>query len=246
MTPKIFLSHAAADAALAEFVEQTITGLETNATVFRTTRPDQLPSGESWFRTIEENLRSSSAYLVLLTATSKERPWILFETGAAWYSDRPLVPVLAGIRREQLDEPLRLLQLLDLERPEDVPVVFSRLGIPAPDAGVFANAVHALASALRSGRKAKPEWDEVTIGGNRYVWGGPTHLLPDGQGLPARQEVIEILNKDGLTFRSDFADDPDGVEASQGFVPLYYVDRWDAKHLLYTEHGQVLYVKVPE
>ena len=242
-SPNIFLSHSGHDAPLAEFLESTIRAQAPAARVFRTSRPDQLPSGESWFRSIEDNLRSASAYLVLITSNSETRPWILFETGAAWFSKKPLVPVVAGISKESLDEPLRLLQLLDLEVEAEADVAFRRLAIPPPELKSFANAARTIASALKSSARAKPEWDEVMFEGNRYVWGGPVHTLPLGTDGVSPDGLLDALRKSGLMLVSGAKDDPDGARARKGFSPLFLVDKWSARHWLYTKDGQLLYAK---
>ncbi len=208
-----------------------------SAEVFRTSRPDQLPSGESWFRSIEDNLRSASAYLVLITSNSEARPWILFETGAAWYSQKTLVPVVVGIRKESLDEPLRLLQLLDFEVEDEADVAFRRLEIPPPALKTFVDAVRTIASALKSNQKAKPEWDEIMFEGDRYVWGGPVHLLSLGPDRASPTGLLDALRKSGLTLVSGLKDDPGGAKASRGYNPLFLVDRWEGRHWLYTRRS---------
>ena len=52
----IFISHAAADRRLAEFIETAVRGGVEGADVFRTTRVDQIPSGEAWLEVVERAL----------------------------------------------------------------------------------------------------------------------------------------------------------------------------------------------
>ena len=92
--------------------------------VFRTTRLGQIPAGKEWLAVIQQNIRDADAYLVLLTPWSMSRPWINFETGAAWFSERKLVPVVAGdLAKDVVVEPLRSLQLLSLEDPAEATIL---------------------------------------------------------------------------------------------------------------------------
>lgn len=180
---------------------------------------------------------------MLITPNSAHRAWILFETGAAWYSQKTLVPALVGMEKEALDEPMRLLQVLALDAADEAGVVFGRLGVQAPELKTFVNAVRTIASTLPSSAKARPEWQEATFDGERYVWGGPVHQLPLGAGKVAPLGVYDFLKSKGLALRSGFIDDPDGAEASQGYHPLFLVDKWDSRHWLWTKDRQVLYAK---
>lgn len=94
--PVVFLGHAAADAALAEYLEAAITASVPDCDVFRTTRIGQIPSGIPWFQHVTSRLAGASRYVVLLTPISQTRPWVSFETGAAWMTGRTLVPALGG------------------------------------------------------------------------------------------------------------------------------------------------------
>jgi len=238
---KIFISHAAADAPLAKYLEETLINLDQTVTVFRTSRPAQLTAGVSWFREIEDNLRAATAYLVVLTPNSVDRPWILFETGAAWFSNRTLVPAVAGLERSTIKEPLRLLQLLSIENPAEAKVVFERFNLVHPDIHGFCSAVRAIVEALPT-PEGTPHWDEVILNGRRYVWGGPLHTLADGSGTPLSDSVNKGLTEAGLKLRAAPINDPDGSQASKGYIPIYWVDDYGAKHRLWTAQ-QVLYVK---
>jgi hypothetical protein len=113
---ELFLSHCATDIELAEYLEQSLRDAIPGIEVFRTTRPGGIPSGQDWFKIITEHLRVADCFLVLLTEASVQRPWISFETGAAWFSERPLVPLLApGVVSSQVPEPIRLLQHIPLD-----------------------------------------------------------------------------------------------------------------------------------
>src|SRR5689334_8438821 len=126
--PTIFLSHAAADAALAAFVEEQILRLVPASIVFRTSRTGQIMPGEEWFKVITTHLRESDEYLILLTPNSIARPWMWFEAGAGWMSGRRVLPVTAALPVSDVPEPLKFFQVYSLEEPKEASKVFEVLG----------------------------------------------------------------------------------------------------------------------
>lgn len=55
-----------------------------------------LQPGELWLEKIREALESCTVLVSLLSVRSIRRPWIGFETGAAWIQRRPIIPVCIG------------------------------------------------------------------------------------------------------------------------------------------------------
>jgi len=96
MTHRIFISHATIDAPIATQVAEIIRRCDPAAHVFVASRPGDIAAGQEWPGAIQAELRAATAYVVILTPSSVSRPWVWFETGAAWMSDKLLVPVLAG------------------------------------------------------------------------------------------------------------------------------------------------------
>ena len=65
--PRIFLSDATADRAIAAYVEEHLRAIIANADVYRTSRTGQLTAGVGWFAEIESNLRRATTFIVLVT-----------------------------------------------------------------------------------------------------------------------------------------------------------------------------------
>lgn len=76
----VFVSHATADKWLAKMICQEIE--RTGATTFRDDR--DIDGGDDIPDEIRRHLIHSDELLVLLTPESVDRPWVLFEVGAAW------------------------------------------------------------------------------------------------------------------------------------------------------------------
>jgi hypothetical protein len=113
---KIFASHIAdeqADIAGAkEFLEKTF---RDSVEIFAASSWDSIRPGDDWFASIEHAISSSDVMLVFLSTESVNRPWILFETGAAWFSKKKVIPVCyKGMIPSALPDPLRRLQAVDI------------------------------------------------------------------------------------------------------------------------------------
>lgn len=155
---RVFLSHAAADAPLAEYLSEVIRTSVGNVEVFVASSPGQVETGEEWLTRIKQELRDSDTYLVLLTPTSIERLWIWFETGAAWMSERRLVPVVArGLEKNKIPPPLGAHQALSLDDERDVRQLFRDLRLAVSDVKRFCAAVAALTDSTASARTYGPD-----------------------------------------------------------------------------------------
>lgn len=138
----VFFSHAADDAPVAEYVASVLRTSVGGLELFVASSPGAIPTGEEWLAAIKRNLKAADTYLILLTPRSIERLWIWFETGAAWMSDRRLLPVTAlGLEKRDVPLPLGAHQVLSLENVADVQQLFRDLRIAVADAEKFARAI---------------------------------------------------------------------------------------------------------
>jgi len=238
----LFLSHAAVDAPLAARIEAALTA-ELSVSVFRTSRPDQLPPGETWFGHIERHIRDADGSIVLLTPNSVDRPWILFEAGAAWFADRPLIPlVAAGLAKAAVPEPLRLLQLVDLEDQAALAAALQRIGLSSAQSMSLAADAAIIGRTLAAAALAAEGWAQIVHANRRFAWDGPLNRLPLGDGRDQPDKLPDALRSVALRVTRGFAGDV-GNEVSKGYRILYEIDRWQTKHYVYGEDAQILLVR---
>lgn len=192
---KLFLSHAGADRQVAEYLRSRITASVPGIDVFLASRPGQIPVGADWLATIKEELASSDAYLVLLTPASAGRPWVQFETGAAWMSDRLLVTVIAGaLEKRDVPMPLSSFQLLCLCVQDEAEEVFKALGGKLDDSEGFVSRMRELMVTSVESSDSRLGWQGVNIDGRFFAWSGPTiHDLKDRPGVPNPPNLPEAL-----------------------------------------------------
>lgn len=113
---KIFISHIADEqaeiAGIKEFLEKTF---GQSIKVFVASSWESVQPGDDWFKRIEDAISSSDVMIVFLSTDSVNRPWILFEIGAAWFSKKKVIPICyKGMTPSALPEPIKRLQAVDV------------------------------------------------------------------------------------------------------------------------------------
>lgn len=119
---RCFLSHASTHGDHARFIKEKILSLyPENVEVFLASDPSSLPPGQPWYSTIIEHLKSVDELLVLLAPSFAERPWIMFEAGAAVALGKIVIPLrYAGLTPDLLPDPLLPTQSVGLTQESEV------------------------------------------------------------------------------------------------------------------------------
>jgi hypothetical protein len=135
---RIFLSHAALDKPVALVVRDELVRLARGLDVFVASRPGDIRADEDWLPVIQREIRAADAYCVLLTPNSSGRPWVWFETGAAWMSGKKWVVARAQLAPELVPLPLSSRQTYAVDDPQGAREVFRALDVELPNAPEFA------------------------------------------------------------------------------------------------------------
>ena len=69
--------------------------------------------GSDWRKDIRLKMNRSAMVMVLVTGNSLESDWVKAEMGAAWFTNKTLVPILLGVNAEQLPEVAKAYQALE-------------------------------------------------------------------------------------------------------------------------------------
>jgi hypothetical protein len=117
MTLKIFISHSSADAQIAEaLIKLFQRSLNIPSSQIRCTSVDgyRLPGGSNTTEALKKEVEESEVFVGLMTKTSIQSTYVLFEMGARWASSKKLMPVLAaGATPRVLKPPLSDYNALD-------------------------------------------------------------------------------------------------------------------------------------
>jgi hypothetical protein len=129
MKKRLFISHVSEERAVAELVKSVLgrdfLGL---LEVFVSSDTESIAAGEEWLNSIERALRGCTIFVILCSPESIRRPWINFETGAAWMREIPIVPVChAGLLPRDLQMPLSLKQGIALNDADGLRRFYARL-----------------------------------------------------------------------------------------------------------------------
>ena len=122
----IFISHIAEEAGFANALKTQIESALPGIKAFSSS--SDIGLGAQWLAQIDKALQKAGALLVLCSRRSVERRWINFEAGAGWGRKRPVIPVChTELRVEDLPDPLRALQALELRAPADCKLLVQRI-----------------------------------------------------------------------------------------------------------------------
>lgn len=114
---KFFISHAAEEAPVAEQLRTCAQdSFGGRCEGFVSTVYESLPPGKEWLTEIKAVLHESMLFFCLVGPRSKNRPWLYFESGAAWLKGIPVVPLVhSGLEPEDLGLPLDSRQALRVQ-----------------------------------------------------------------------------------------------------------------------------------
>jgi hypothetical protein len=107
----VFLSHTAYDAPIAHFLKGAL-GPQLGVDFFLL--PDDAPPGTAWIDRIRLGLERSDELCSIVSPESLPRPWMSAEWACFWMLGKPTTPLLIETRVEQLWEPMRAFQSVNL------------------------------------------------------------------------------------------------------------------------------------
>ena len=154
---KIFISHSSADKQIAEaFIDLLKAALPLSSKDIRCTSVDgyKLAAGTNSDEQLRQEVFEAQAFLALLSPTSIQSIYVMFELGARWGAKRYLAPVMvAGLTPNALKAPLSAIHAVtgisegDLHQLMDT--LSERLNVEAEKPAAYAKALKAFISASK-------------------------------------------------------------------------------------------------
>ena len=75
----------------------------------------QVFAGDIWLQKIMQSLQEAELVILMLSKRSVQRPWVNFEAGAAWLTNKRIIPCCYGnMSKEVLPHPYSAIQALNL------------------------------------------------------------------------------------------------------------------------------------
>lgn len=112
---EIFISFVHEEAAIAEALQAYISESYPNQKVFLSSDQWQVFAGEVWLDRIRQELEPAKVVVLLLSGRSVSRAWVNFEAGAAWLTNKMIIPACIGdLDKSALPKPYSNLQALNL------------------------------------------------------------------------------------------------------------------------------------
>lgn len=111
----VFLSHSERDRELARDLSRRL-----KAAGLRPRLDEELVSGgQRWMDTIQRAIERSDAVVFLITPSTLEAKWPVYELGLAVALGKRVLPVFAGVEVSQFPAPFREYQAIPFDRVED-------------------------------------------------------------------------------------------------------------------------------
>lgn len=130
--PTVFISHASEDEHLGRaWMEliQSIPGKEEVPYLAEDMRSG-ISSGEKWAENIDQALSDADITIAILTPSSNNRPWILWESGVAYGRNKKFVPVYCYLQEEKINPVLKRFQATDVSTGEGAADLCKELFFP--------------------------------------------------------------------------------------------------------------------
>jgi len=195
----IFISHAVANKKIARSLANTLEAAREDVTTFLASRPGDIRADEDWLGGIERALQEVDTYIILLTPESVLRPWVNFESGAAWFFQRQLVFVrIQALSKDDIPLPINSRQVYALDDKEQLLAVFKTLGLPLAEPElVVAQFADQAAAAIVTGED-EAAWEGIQVGDVFYAWAGSLLALEDRDSVPPPAGLLKEIEKRGL------------------------------------------------
>ena len=119
--PVLFISHVHEDAAIAKRIKGWLDEkFAKSIEIFVSSdKSESLPGGTDWWDEIRDKLRRSDSIVALITRRSINRSWIFFEIGGGYFQKIRILPLLIGVKKEDIKSPLNQITYLDTSTKND-------------------------------------------------------------------------------------------------------------------------------
>jgi hypothetical protein len=117
----VFISHSSRDAGIAKLLITLIrSALNLSSETIRCTSVNgfRLPAGIPTDEMLRKEIHKSRVFIALITPISIKSTYVLFELGARWGAQKPMIPLLAsGANSKHLKGPLSAINVLSCDDP---------------------------------------------------------------------------------------------------------------------------------
>ncbi|MGA7764372.1 MAG: toll/interleukin-1 receptor domain-containing protein [Candidatus Binataceae bacterium] len=185
--PKVFLSHAASDEHIALLLKVEVERRLPGVKVFCSSDPADLPPGTKWSPEIQHALQESAMLIFVASDRGLQRPWVWFECGTFWFTDKKIMPLCIGeVRKNALRPPLSELQAINGDESSDLEtglnVVAAATGSTVSDASDLSNLSEKLRQLDREAAavlNASSGWVGAEWKGKFLAYDGPYESLKE-------------------------------------------------------------------
>ena len=128
----VFISHASEDEPLARAWMDIIRSLpgKTEVPFLAEDSRRGIHSGDKWAEKIDKALIEAHTTIAILTPSSNDRPWVLWESGVAYGMDKKFIPVFCYLKKESVNPVFSRFQAHDVSKRESAADLCKELFYP--------------------------------------------------------------------------------------------------------------------
>lgn len=158
---KIFISHIGEESEIAKkFKEDILSYTNRGVEIFVSSDEESIYAGDDWEDIVKANIKHCDMMLVIISQKSLNRPWISFETGAAWVKGIKPMPIChGGIDKGLLPKPFSILEAVNADEVGLIKV-FRRISLLRDEEFISVN-VDDLVKTIKEFDKRYYEVDEI-------------------------------------------------------------------------------------
>lgn len=158
---KIFISHIGEESEIAKkFKEDILSYTNRGVEIFVSSDEESIYAGDDWEDIVKANIKHCDMMLVIISQKSLNRPWISFETGAAWVKGIKPMPIChGGIDKGLLPKPFSILEAVNADEVGLIKV-FRRISLLRDEEFISVN-VDDLVKTIKEFDKRYYEDDEI-------------------------------------------------------------------------------------
>ena len=241
---RIFISHATANAELAGALAAALATAREGVTTFLSSRAGDIRADEEWLRGIERALQEADAYIVILTPESVLRPWVNFESGAAWFSGRQLIFVrIRALPTDDIPLPVATRQVYAIDDLAQFVAVLRALELTVDNPAEWVAQFELRAAVGVPAGLNEAAWEGIEVDGDFYAWAGPLLNLADREPVPPPPGLLDEIARRGFTPRWANLNNV-AAHVERGLAQVFATDRRTWRRPV-SDRGRVLMVGNP-
>jgi hypothetical protein len=242
----VFISHSHHDGALVELLIDLLrAALNLPSQEIRATSVDgfRLPGGSNTDEQLKREVQDATVLIGVISVASLQSAYVMFELGARWGAEKPMIPLLVDVEAEVLGGPLKGLNTLSCRSSAQlhqlVEEIAGHLGMNLDRAAVYQKYVEKILKSVgrsKRGARLSPPTAEAPV----RTASEAALEAEEGAKFRRLEKILDALPSTHLELLEELSRGPQKLTAHSpikdsllNFKLIKFVGRVDSRYLLY-------------